>query len=104
MKRSAFLRIFVVASIGAAALSFQNCGPTFVRNEAGEIQYSSFEGPIEIPNILPSEVRSDYPSAMNGRAVPLAGYSDTARTSNCGSTMVRYCDSGVTLSGSKATQ
>lgn len=66
MSKPVVWRIFVGLLIISAALSFQNCGPTFVTNEAGQIQMSSFEGPLHLPTNVPSRVAGQFPSTAKG--------------------------------------
>lgn len=63
------LRIFILGLGSLLVLAlFQNCGPTFVADEFGQVQMSSFQGPIEYPSAFPSEVRSDFPASVRNGA------------------------------------
>ncbi|MBX3016750.1 MAG: hypothetical protein KF767_02585 [Bdellovibrionaceae bacterium] len=79
MKKPAVLRLVVIFGIIAGALSFQNCGPTFVTDENGQVQYSRFDSTQSSVTIsgAPSRVKSDFPPTT-GTGRPLRGRKEVA--------------------------
>lgn len=69
MKKPAFFRFFVVLGIVAGALSFQNCGPTFVTDDQGQIQYSRFDSTQSSlgASDAPSIVRKNFPRGISAK-------------------------------------
>lgn len=105
MKKPVFLRLIVIMGIIAGALSFQNCGPTFVTDSEGNVQYSVFSSDQSSIGIAssPSRVRSDFPPTtgsglmLRGKKEVTGQLTDVANYNNCSSTLVTAgCNYGLT--------
>lgn len=91
----------IIAGIAAAALSFQNCGPTFVTNEQGQVQLSRFDSPFSPLGISdsPSKLRRDFPNTTTQFKAFYRGRNyetDMSLTNNCPATIVNCGNYGVT--------
>lgn len=97
MKKPAVLRVIVILGIVAGALSFQNCGPTFVTDENGQIQYSRFDSTLSSVSVAgsPSRVKSDFPPTTGAGVRPLRGRKEVTGIAT-DTTQYNNCYSGIT--------
>jgi hypothetical protein len=105
MKKPGMIRAYVILAIMAGAMTFQNCGPTFLTNEQGQTVMSSFEGMNDVLPVAasPSQVARVLPTGPlpgNNKALFRATNTSTnvAQASNCGSQLLSQClNYGVTF-------